>query len=226
MRICSYFINFGPTNKIKINSIRVDNGKLVPSDTPLFMCERFSRFATWPHVSRARSLFLPCYDSLRASLDASHKASLKLFGGALDNFSFPAACPKASFHPVQTNTVSGVSSPYIPGPQRTLHARRTQQEARRAVAGPTRQRHMNGRSTVAYLATVGSCRRNGAQTPSNRISLRYLRRHSFALNKTPTYVLSDLQPAGAIHLSSLTTSNLSLPSDTDNKGKPPEWRHW
>jgi hypothetical protein len=27
-------------------------------------------------------------------------------------------------------------------------------------------------------------------------------------------------------LSSLTMSNLSLPSDTDSEGKPPGWRHW
>jgi hypothetical protein len=71
-------------------------------------------------------------------------------------------------------------------------------------------------------------RQNGARTPrkSNHSSLRYLRRHSSALNKIPTYVFSDLQSAGAIHLSSLTMSNLSLLSNTKNEGKPPGWRHW
>jgi hypothetical protein len=60
--------------------------------------------------------------------------------GASDKKTFSTASPKAVFCPVWPDTVPTPRA--RPAPQGTVRARRTQQKARRGVAGPMRQRHI------------------------------------------------------------------------------------
>jgi hypothetical protein len=73
-------------------------------------------------------------------------------------------------------TQYGVRPPeFVPPTQGTLRARRTQRKARRGVTGPTRQRHTNGRSTVAYLATVQLSERGTVVMATASIDARTVR---------------------------------------------------